>query len=397
VSSREPLRILFSFPTRLGSRGVGTTAWHQAAGLADLGAEVRIVCGSVERDLHGVPLPVETMRVPAGRIPYRAVGFDRATAWHDWRAARAVRALAREIDLVHAWPGGAERTLLAARECGVPSLLERPNAHTAFAFEAVAAECERLGIEVEPGSPHAYDAARLAREEREFAAAGYLLCPSDFVAATHRDRGAAEARLLRHQYGYDPCAFAPRERPAGEPPAVLFAGRGEPRKGLHLALRAWLDSPLAEGGRFLVMGAVDPGYRAVLAPLLAHPGVRELGAVADPSAVMAEADILILPSLEEGSALVTYEARGSGCVLVVSDRTGAVCRHGADALVHPAGDLAVLTAQLRELAHDRERLERLRAASLRGLPGLTWTAAARSLHGAYERALAAAPATALAS
>ena len=31
------MRVLYSFPTRLGTPGIGTTAWHQAAGLADQG------------------------------------------------------------------------------------------------------------------------------------------------------------------------------------------------------------------------------------------------------------------------------------------------------------------------------------------------------------------------
>ena len=56
-------------------------------------------------------------------------------------------------------------------------------------------------------------------------------------------------------------------------------GRGEPRKGLHYALRAWIASGAAESGRFVIVGAIDPDYRAVLAPLLAHPSVDERGHV----------------------------------------------------------------------------------------------------------------------
>ena len=53
-----------------------------------------------------------------------------------------------------------------------------------------------------------------------------------------------------------------------------FVGRGEPRKGLHLALRAWLDSGAAERGRFVIAGGIEPAYEEILEPLLAHPSVQ---------------------------------------------------------------------------------------------------------------------------
>ncbi|MGH2970314.1 MAG: glycosyltransferase, partial [Solirubrobacteraceae bacterium] len=100
-------------------------------------------------------------------------------------------------------------------------------------------------------------------------------------------------------------------------------------------------------------------------------------------------DVLVLPSLEEGSALVTYEARACGCVLAVSDRAGAPCTDGVDALVHRAGDETSLAAHLASLAGDRRLLERLRAAAVDGARELTWSHAARALVGAYATALGA--------
>jgi len=374
-------RVLLSFSTRIGTPGIGTTAWHQATGLARAGAEVFVATGSVERTLPGVQVLTETMRVAGRRVPYRVVGQARAAAWHDARVARLVSSGA--FDVVHAWPGGCERTLRAARRAGIPAFLERPNAHTAFAFEVVAAECQRIGMTLAKTSPHFADPVRLAGEEREFAAADALLCPSDFVAATHAARGEPPERLLRHRYGYDPERFAPPTERADEPLTVAFVGRLEPRKGVHLALEAWRRAGLHDRARLVLCGALEPGYEAVLAPLLDQPGVELLGHVADPAALMRSADALVLPSLEEGSALVTYEARACGAVLLVSDRTGACARHGHDALVHPAGDVTALAVQLERLTGDRALLETLRRNSLDGAGELTWDAAAGALLDAY--------------
>jgi glycosyltransferase involved in cell wall biosynthesis len=386
------MRVLYSFPTRLGTAGIGTTAWHQIVGLAEHGTAVTVVCASSERALPAGVRVIETLRPFGVKVPFRALGLARGMALHDLRAAAVLRHGHEELDVVHCWPLGAQRTLTTARALGIPALLERPNAHTRFAIDAVEEVRIGLGLGEDASSPHARRSDRLAREEREYALAERLLCPSEFVARTFRDEGFAADRLLRHRYGYDPARFSAAGRDARPRPFTAgFVGRGEPRKGLHLALSAWLESGAAELGRFLIAGAIDADYRRVLEPMLAHPSVQEHGHVSDPAALMRSCDVLVLPSLEEGSALVTYEARACGCVLAVSDRSGAPCADGVDALVHAAGDVAALAAHLRALATDRELCAGLRRASLAGVPELSWSKAGGALAAAYAETVNAAP------
>ncbi len=118
------------------------------------------------------------------RISYKAVGRLRSYAAHDWIVARRLEKLAGKIDLVHAWPLGALRTLRTARRLGIATVLERPNAHTRFAYEVVQKECARIGVPLPPGHEHAYNAVVLEREEVEYQLADRLLCPSDFVLRT---------------------------------------------------------------------------------------------------------------------------------------------------------------------------------------------------------------------
>ena len=113
---------------------------------------------------------------------------------------------------------------------------------------------------------------------------------------------------------------------------MIFAGGCAPRKGLHYALEAWLRSPAHETGTFLVAGTFVPGYAERLSPMLRHPSVRVLGHRSDLPALMRTCDALVLPSIEEGSALVTYEARGSGCVVLVSDAANSSATYAVRAL-----------------------------------------------------------------
>jgi len=77
------------------------------------------------------------------------------------------------------------------------------------------------------------------------------------------------------------------------------------------------------------------------------------------------------------------EARGSGCVLLVSDAAGAICRHEENALVHQARDVAALTGHITRLDRDRALLARLRRASLATASEITWRAAGVKLRQTY--------------
>lgn len=320
------------------------------------------------------------------RVPYRLLGRDLACGWHDLVTSRWLDAHHREIDVVHGWPLGSLRTIRAAKRHGIPVVLERPNAHTTFAYEEVAKENRDVGIELPSDHDHQFDSKRLELEETEYAEADYLLCPSEFVARTFEERGFPASKLLRHQYGFDRSRFASLDSRVAEHDGVvmIYAGVVEPRKGLHHALKAWLASGAQETGTFMVCGEFIPGYADLLQPMLSHPSVKIMGHRNDLPDLMRQSDLFVLSSVEEGSALVTYEARGSGCVLLVSDASGAVCEHDVDGLIHRSRDVEDLTRHIRMLNGDRALLARLRASSVANLDRLTWDEAGRKLADVYR-------------
>ena len=381
--------MVYSFPHRIGAGRICEIAWQQVAGIAAGGAEVTVFPASVHRPLPEGVAVAPTLARGKYRIPYRAIGRMRAFQLHDRIVARRLGKLAGQVDIVHAWPVASLETLRTARRLGIPTVLERPNAHTRFAFEVVEKESARLGIELPPGHEHAFDQAVLDREELEYATADRLLCPSEFVVRTFLDEGFAPEKLVRHRYGYDANTFYPGPH-AVDPQrglTVLFAGLAAVRKGLHFALEAWLRSPASQNGRFLIAGEVLPAYGELLADALAHPSVEVLGQRSDVADLMRRSDVLVLPSIEEGFGLVCVEAMATGCVPLVSDACTDVCRHLENAMVHPVGSVADLEEHITTLHQDRQLLGRLREGCLRTAPEVTWSAAGRALLDAYESVL----------
>jgi len=383
------MRVLYTFPLRLGADRVCYTAWQQVNGLAAAGADVIVMPASIAKAVPAGVRVFPTLEWGSIRLPYRVVGTMRAVALHDRIVARRLTGLAGQIDIIHTWPLGALETLKTAAKLGIPTVLERPNANTRFAMGVVREECARLGVVLPPDHEHAYNETKLLREEAEYRRATRLLCPCEFVVKTFRDAGYRDEQLVRHIYGYDENIYFPGEAPHRNRKGLtmLFVGVCAVRKGVHFALEAWLRSPASREGKFMIAGEFLPSYQEKLASMLAHPSVEVLGHRNDVPQLMRNSDILVLPSIEEGFGLVIAEAMGSGCVPLVSEACSEICAHGKTGFMHRVGDVESLTEHITRLHYDRALLEKLRVACLEAAPGITWTAAGRVLLEAYRTTL----------
>jgi glycosyltransferase involved in cell wall biosynthesis len=383
------MRVLYSFPHKFGAGRICYIAAQQVRGLAELGADILVFPGSVHQSvLHPKVRTSPTLARGKLRIPYRVLGMLRACKLHDWVVARRLEKLAGVVDVVHAWPLGALETLKTAKRLGIPTVLERPNTHTRFAFEVVQRESERLGVTLPSGSEHSFDAQVLERELQEYDLADALLCPSDFVRKTFMDEGYSAEKLLRHQYGYDERAFFPRKtNSVSGGLTVLFVGYCAVRKGLHFALEAWLASPASSNGKFLIAGEFLPAYAEKLRGMLAHPSVQVLGQRNDVADLMRNSDVMILPSIEEGFGLVCAEALGSACVPLVSEACTEFCRHMDNSLVHRVGDVKTLAQHISMLHENPALLQRLKNNAISSASAVTWGAAGRRLLDAYTETI----------
>jgi glycosyltransferase involved in cell wall biosynthesis len=386
---KNPVRVLYSFPNKLGAARICYSAWQQVNGLAAAGADVTVFAGGVIRP---VPVGVKVHTTLARgrlRIPYRLIGSRRALRLHDYLVSRQLESMRDDIDIIHTWPQGALWTLRAARKLGIPTVLERCNAHTRYSYEVVQKECERLGVTLPPGHESAFSERVLGIEEEEFRQADRLLCPSEFVVKTFLDRGFKPESLARHIYGFDEKTYYPetREHTPKRGLKMLFVGLCAVRKGVHYALEAWLRSSACQEGTFTIAGDFLPSYAEKLAPMRSHPSVHALGHRNDVPELMRQSDVLVLPSLEEGFGLVCTEAMGSGCVPLVSDACTDVCKHMENALVHHVGDVEALSQHITLMDQNRELLSRLRSNGLGILNQLTWDAAGIKLLDAYRETI----------
>lgn len=162
---------------------------------------------------------------------------------------------------------------------------------------------------------------------------------------------------------------------AADEPLVLFTGNLIPRKGVDVLLRAFAQvlpevptARLAIAGRVPIGSPVD--YRARYQALAVELGIAArahfLGFVADVPPLVADADALVLPSLQEPFGRSIIEAMALGAPVVAS-RVGGIpeiLEDGQDGLLVAPGDVGELASALRQVLSDADLRDALRRRAL---------------------------------
>jgi glycosyltransferase involved in cell wall biosynthesis len=193
-----------------------------------------------------------------------------------------------------------------------------------------------------------------------------ILCPSGFVQASFLEKGFALRRLLLVPYGCmigtETKAFAAKRRTAFR---ILFVGQLHFRKGLRYLIEAFerLDHPRKE----LVLVGPPTGVTG-LEDVRLPKNVFLTGALKGPELAdqYMNADVFVLPSIEEGLALVQGEALSYGLPLVITTNTGGseLIRDGIEGLIVRPGDAGVIKDALQRLVSEESLLPQMQAAAL---------------------------------
>ena len=169
-----------------------------------------------------------------------------------------------------------------------------------------------------------------------------------------------------YPFGYFVSGTAPRTRTASlsaaatAPLRCVFIGSMIERKGIHLALDAFRNSPCLQAQATLdIYGPGQPPSANLPAGVdfrgaLPHDQVQE---------VMAQSDLVLVPSLFDGWGVVVNEAVNAGTPVVASDAVGAAAmlqKWGCGRTFN-RGDVGALQQCLEDLAADRSMVEHLRA------------------------------------
>jgi len=372
----ESESVIYSIATKIGSSGLGTVSYNAIKALHEKDLLKLAVAYADRSDipkskimtLHGNPAKLLFFLPRRYYRPLRKVFFDYVTS-------RFI--LKKGCNVFHGWNGQALRSIKAAKKVGAKIIIESGSTHKLHKDAIIADEYARTGIAINRST----ESYRKASFE-ELALADYIFVPSNFARKTFVDAGFNPEQLFVIERGADLDRFMPGNPKQGTF-KVLFVGRVSLRKGIRYLLEAW-DNLKLRNAELIVAGAIDKTIQPLISAYSGNSSITFTGLLKDPASAYRDAHIFVFPSLEEGSAKVTYEAMASGLPVITTPNSGSLVRDSLDGFIIPAGDSTALQHKITELYENRESVEAMGKSALERVKPYTWQRYRQTLLKTYE-------------
>lgn len=221
---------------------------------------------------------------------------------------------------------------------------------------------------------------------------GFLLDRIDHRIAVSEPARDSAARWYPGEYEIVPngTLIPGHADPAGRENRVLFVGRHEPRKGLHVLLKAWPEIRRRTGASLRVIGADPLAVRLLLSRArVADQGVEIAGFLTQEELTreLLAARAMAAPSLGgESFGMVLTRAFACATPVVASDIEGyrEVIEPGTGVLVPPQDPAALAEALVALLEQDERRQAIGASARELAIERYSWHRIARRLAAIYE-------------
>ncbi|TXT26430.1 MAG: glycosyl transferase group 1 [Gallionellaceae bacterium] len=348
------MRINTICPINISSLGGPGYACNQLLeAMAASGAEVNLFGASCDigarKSFHCLSIPLW-----AKPLGYRAFSEDAWGKYTEWRYRRSFK----KQDIAYIWNFTSIETYRAIKSAGHIILAENVNTHQATSKAILEKEYHRLGLR----PTHGIDEESIALESAKLDLADYVFSPSGEVSQSLTVAGVPTEKILQSSYGIEPNKILLPEEIASRSQrtelTAVFCGRIGIRKGVHLLLEYWVKADVK--GKLKLVGNIEPSAKHLVEPYLGKHNIEHVPFTNNLKSVYLDADVLLLPSLEEGSPLVTYLALGAGLPSIVSPMGGGgVIGDGQEGLIAEPHDADKWVSAIRKLFSDAELRSRL--------------------------------------
>ena len=333
----------------------------------------RIFSGYPSWKLRAEDIPEERLETfPWLQTPYMALAkwgllgdgkFQRELVWYAHETLdRHVENRLPETDILFALSGSGLACGTAAQQRGAKYICDRGSSHIRYQDAILREEFARWGESFKGVDPRV-----IAKEEEEYEAADAITVPSTFAYRSFLEMGVPESRLRKIPYGVDLRRF----EKVGDPPPdtfdVLFVGQVAFQKGVPYLIEAFRKFKHPKK-RLRVVGGMRPEMDRYIKTHPMPDNVEFLGHIPQTKLknLMSYSHVMILPSIQEGLALVQAQALACGCPVIGTWHTGAedLFTDGKEGFIVPIRDPHAITDHLTLLADAPNRRTTMSEAAL---------------------------------
>lgn len=276
---------------------------------------------------------------------------------------RYVAARLPNCDVFVGLSGSGLNTGRKAKLMGARYVCDRGSTHIRVQDNLLREEHDRWGLPFK-----GIDPSTIRREEAEYEAADCITVPSSFNVRSFTDQGVPASKIHRLPYGVNLTRFHPTTKPVEDEFNVLFVGGLSLRKGVPYLLQAF-EQVQHPRKTLTLAGSASAEFLSFLRQRgLWRDTYRVLGHVPQPELkdLMSASHVMVLPSIEEGLAMVQAQAMACGCPVIATGHTGAedLFTDGQEGYITPIRDSQAIAAKLQTLADNPEQRHRMGQAAL---------------------------------
>jgi glycosyltransferase involved in cell wall biosynthesis len=292
---------------------------------------------------------------------YPAIISSKMNSWNTLAFDRWTNRRIAPCDAFIAISGAGLLTGHKVQANGGKFICDRGSTHQRFQENIVADEYRRWNVPQPLSKPHI-----TIREEKIYSLADAITVPSTVAQRSFVAMGIPAEKIHVIPYGVRLDHFTRTEDPPQNSFELLFAGQVSLRKGIPYLLQAFarLKHP---NKRLTIAGAIQDDIRTLLSTLptdnVVFTGPLPQSQLAKK---MSASHLLVLPSIEEGLALVQGQAMACGCPVLATTATGAedLFTDGEQGFIVPDRDVDALTLRMQQIADDPTLQRRLSEAAL---------------------------------
>jgi|SRR6218665_645792 len=263
--------------------------------------------------------------------------------------------------LLVALSGAGLRAGLKAQKLGGKHICDRGSSHIRYQDQILREEYQLWKLPFTGVDPRS-----IRVEEKEYEQADRITVPSEFVRRSFIEQGVPETKLSKVPYGARLERFSKCSEPQKDRFTVLWVGAITIRKGFMYLLKAFqqLKHP---GKQLVIIGDVSEDIKQLIRnENLDNIVFRGIVANAELPAVYSSANVFVLPSIEEGLALVQGEAMACGCPVIASIHTGSedILTDGREGFIVPIRSVEAIKRSIENLMDDPALQQRMSEAAL---------------------------------
>jgi starch synthase len=322
----------------------------------------------IPRDLISCNFLMEGVRRVGGKLPFYNKDMDAELAVvHTKNYSKWVARNLPHCDAYIGISGSGLHAGKVAKSRGAGYIMDRGSSQIRHADKILREEHSKWNLPWTPVHPWLIE-----NEEAEANEATLITVPSHFVKKTFINQGTNPEKIRVVPYGVSLQEFYPVEMPPHNCFRLVFVGQFSLRKGAPYLLEAFkaFKHPNKE---LVVVGNVAEDIRPLI-NAIGTDHVKFIGMVprAEVKRYLSTAHALVLPSIEEGLALVQAQAMACGCPIIATPNTGSetLFDNGKEGLIVEARNATALTEAFTMMAGDQDFRKKMSMACLERVKAL---------------------------